>query len=116
MKRRLAWTGIWLAIGALLWLPLTSVALCLALRTLDRTTPWVLPIAAFYYWRDFGGAPAVAHWLPLCAVRRRHPGRGTGLVRPVLAREADACAWRARARRRPRRAGPCPTCMAAPTG
>ena len=68
MKRRLAWTGVWLAIGAMAWLPLTSVALCLALRTLDRTTPWALPIAAFYYWRDFSGAPAVAHWLPLCAI------------------------------------------------
>jgi len=67
MKRRLAWTGIWLAIGALCWLPLTSVALCLALRTLDRTGLWVLPIAAFYYWRDFSGMPAVARWLPLCA-------------------------------------------------
>jgi type IV secretion system protein VirD4 len=67
MRRRLAWTGIWLAIGALLWLPLTSVALCLALRTLNRTSPFVLPVAAYYYWRDFGGTPAVAFWLPLCA-------------------------------------------------
>jgi type IV secretion system protein VirD4 len=67
MKHRLAWSGVWLAIGALLWLPLTSVALCLALRTLDQTSPWVLPMAAFYYWRDFGGLPAVAHWQPLCA-------------------------------------------------
>ena len=67
MKRRLAWTGIWLAIGALCWLPLASVALCLALRTLDQSTFWMLPIAAFYYWRDFSGVPAVAHWLPLCA-------------------------------------------------
>jgi type IV secretion system protein VirD4 len=66
MKRRLAWTGVWLAVGALLWLPMTSVALCFALRTLDRTNAWALPIAAFYYWRDYGGTPAVAHWLPLC--------------------------------------------------
>src|SRR5271170_4566533 len=67
MKRRLARTGVWLAIGALLWLPMTSVALCLALRTLDRISPWVLPVAAYHYWHDFGGTPAVAFWLPLCA-------------------------------------------------
>lgn len=67
MKQRLIWAGVWLAFGALLWLPLTSVALCLALRTLNVTSPWVLPFAAFYYWRDFSSAPSVAHWLPLCA-------------------------------------------------
>jgi type IV secretion system protein VirD4 len=68
MKRRLAWTGFWLVIGALVWLPIASIALCLALRTLDQTNSWAVPIAAFYYWRDYGGTPAVAHWLPVCAV------------------------------------------------
>ena len=58
MTRRLRWTGIWLAIGALAWLPLTSVALCLALRTLARISPWALPVVAFYYWRDFSDVPA----------------------------------------------------------
>jgi hypothetical protein len=67
LKRRLIWAGIGLVLGALLWLPLTSVALCFMLGTLDTTSPWVLPLAAFFYWRDFGTAPIVAHWLPLCA-------------------------------------------------
>ena len=67
MTSRLTWTAAWLLFGALLWLPLTSVALCVALRTWDRTSPWVLPFAAFYYWRDHGGAPGVARWLPVCA-------------------------------------------------
>src|SRR5207244_10652424 len=57
-----------LVLGAVLWLPLTSVALCFALKTLATTSPWMVPIAAFFYWRDFGGLPIVAHWLPLCAV------------------------------------------------
>jgi type IV secretion system protein VirD4 len=68
LKRRLIWAGIGLVLGALLWLPLTSVALCFKLGTLDTTSPWVLPLAAFFYWREFGNAPIVAHWLPLCAV------------------------------------------------
>jgi type IV secretion system protein VirD4 len=67
MKRRLIRTGPWLVAGALLWLPMTSVALCIALRTLDRISASALPVAAFYYWRDHGGTPPVARWLPLCA-------------------------------------------------
>ena len=68
MKRRLIWAGVGLALGALLWLPLTSVALCYALGTLDTVSPPVLPIAAFLYWHSFGNTPPVAYWLPLCAV------------------------------------------------
>ena len=78
MKHRLIRAGFWLVLGALIWLPLTSVALCIALRTLDQTSPWALPAAAFFYWRDYGGTPAVAHWLPLCAA-------GAGLVALVPA-------------------------------
>src|SRR3954454_16999429 len=67
MKPRLIWAGAGLGFGALLWLPIASVALCLALRTFDVTSRWVLPFAAFLYWRDYGTVPIVAHWLPLCA-------------------------------------------------
>ena len=100
MRRRLFWSGIWLAIGALFWLPLTSVSLCLALRTLDQTNPWVLPVAAFWYWRDFGGAPAVAHWLPLCAI-------GAGIL--VLAPAYCALFWPESQRLRVARAGQTPS-------
>lgn len=47
---------------------MTSVALCGALGTLGAVDKWVLPIAAFFYWRDHQTVPLVAHWLPLCAV------------------------------------------------
>jgi len=96
MRRRLAWTGVWLAIGALLWLPLTSVALCFALGTLDRISPFVLPMAAYHYWRDFGGRPAVAFWLPLCA-------GGAGLL--ALAPAWCALFWPGSRRLRAARAG-----------
>ena len=78
MKHRLIRAGLWLVVGALIWLPLTSVALCIALRTLGQTSPWALPVAALFYWRDYGGTPAVARWLPLCA-------GGAGLVALVPA-------------------------------
>lgn len=68
MSRRLAWSGGLAAIGAAAWLPLASTALCTTLGTLGQTDPWVLPVAAFFYWRDYGDAPAVAHWLPICAI------------------------------------------------
>ena len=115
MKRRLAWTGFWLVIGALVWLPIASVALCLALRTLDRTSSWALPIAAFYYWRDYSGTPAVAHWLPVCAV-------GAGLLAlvpacvPCSGPRTSAYVSRSWGRNPPLRVGRCPTYMVAPTG
>ena len=99
MKRRLAWTGIWLVIGAVLWLPTTSVALCLALRTLDQTSSWAVPIAAFYYWRDYSGTPAVAHWLPLCAA-------GAGFL--VLTPAWCALFWPAKPRLRAAKPGQAP--------
>src|ERR1700712_5637897 len=68
MKARLPWVGGGLVFGALLWLPLTSVALCIMLGTVQRMPPVSVPLAAWFYWRDYGDLPVVAHWLPLCAV------------------------------------------------
>jgi len=100
VKRRLAWSASWLAFGALLWLPLTSVALCAALHTLDRTEPSVLPIVAFYYWRDHAGSPGVARWLPVCA-------GGAGLL--GLAPACCALFWPGGQRLRAARAGQKPS-------
>lgn len=68
MSRRLAWSGGLAAVGAAAWLPLASTALCTTLGRLRQTDPWVLPVAGFFYWRDYGAEPSVAHWLPVCAV------------------------------------------------
>jgi len=67
VKARLIRAGVALVLGAVLWLPLASVALCAILGTLRQTDPWVLPVAGFYYWRDYGAVPAVARFLPVCA-------------------------------------------------
>jgi len=67
VKHRLAWIGAWLVVGLILWLPLASVLLCLALKSVRHVSPITLPFAAFYYWRDYGDAPAVMRWMPLCA-------------------------------------------------
>lgn len=67
MKRRFVWAGGAFLLGVVLWLPVTSVALCFVLRTLPGIDPWVLPIAAYLYWRDYGTSAVVAWWLPLCA-------------------------------------------------
>ena len=68
MRGRLLASAALLGVGALAWLPLSSVALCAALRTLRQTDPWAVPLAAYTYWHDYGDNPAVAHWLPLCAM------------------------------------------------
>ena len=67
MRGRFAWAGGAFLVGAALWLPATSFALCYALGTLAGTKLRVLPIAAYLYWRDYGASAAVAWWLPLCA-------------------------------------------------
>ena len=67
MMGRYGWAGSALVVGAALWLPATSVALCYALGTLPGTKLQVLPIAAYLYWRDYGASAVVAWWLPLCA-------------------------------------------------
>ena len=67
MRRRTA-LAISAAIGALLWEPLTSVAMCGLLGTLGAVSKWVLPLAAYYYWRDHSAEPLVAYWFPLAAV------------------------------------------------
>ncbi len=67
MKRRLLATTAALGIGAALWLPLTSFALGTALHTWNSLSPWVAPVSAYFYWRDYSGLPAVAKWLPICA-------------------------------------------------
>ena len=85
-----------LVLGAVLWLPLTSVALCFALKTLTTTSPWMLPVAAFFYWRDFGGMPIVTHWLPLCAA-------AAGMVATVPA--VCILCWPENRRLRPARLG-----------
>ena len=64
---RLRATTAALAVGAALWLPMTSMALGTALHTLDGMNPLVAPVSAFFYWRDYRDAPAVARWLPICA-------------------------------------------------
>src|SRR3954451_5631505 len=46
---------------------MASVALCIGLGTLDVTPPWVLPFAAFFYWRGYRGGPIGAPWVPPCA-------------------------------------------------
>ena len=66
MKRGSAF-ALSLALGVLLWLPMTSVALCVALRTLETVDRRILLGAAYFYWRDFRTVPLVAWWLPLCA-------------------------------------------------
>jgi len=96
MKSRLIWTGIMLVLGALLWLPMTSVALCALLKTLWSNDPWVLPYAAFYYWRDYGNDPLVAWFLRLSA-----GGAGLVALLPALA----ALCWPASRRMRPARPG-----------
>ena len=65
--KRFAWAGAAFLVGATLWLPATSVALCYALGTLPSTKLTVLPIAAYLYWRDHGASSLVVWWLPLCA-------------------------------------------------
>ena len=65
--KRLAWTGGAFLVGAALWLPATSIALCYVLGTLPNTKLHVLPISAYLYWRDYGASAVVAWWLPLCA-------------------------------------------------
>lgn len=67
MKRRLSWAVGAFLIGAVSWLPATSVALCYVLGTLPSTKLHVLPIAAYFYWRNYGANAVVAWWLPLCA-------------------------------------------------
>ena len=67
MRRRTA-LAISAALGALLWEPLTSVAMCGLLGTLGAVSKWVLPLAAYYYWRDHSAEPLVAYWFPLAAV------------------------------------------------
>ena len=79
MKGRYAWAGAAFLVGAVLWLPATSVALCYALGTLPGTKLQVLPIAAYLYWRDFGGSGVVAWWLPLCAA-----GAGVLILLPAF--------------------------------
>ena len=66
MKRGSAF-ALSLALGVLLWLPMTSVALCVALGTLETVDRRILLGAAYFYWRDFRTVPLVAWWLPLCA-------------------------------------------------
>ena len=68
VSRRLRWSGGLLGAGAVAWLPLASTALCTSLHTLHDTSPWTIPVAAAVYWWDYSDNPAVAHWLPICAV------------------------------------------------
>jgi len=68
VSRRLRWSGGLLGAGAVAWLPLASTALCTSLGTLRQTDPWSVPVAAAVYWWDYGDNPAVAHWLPICAI------------------------------------------------
>lgn len=96
MSRRLAWSGGLTAMGAAAWLPLASTALCTTLGTLRQTDPWVLPVAGFFYWRDYGTNPAVAHWLPICAV-------AAAVVAAIPA--FMALCWPESCRLRPARAG-----------
>lgn len=96
MKARLIWTGAMLVLGAALWLPMTSLALCVVLKTLWQNDPWVLPVAAFYYWRDFGNDPVVANLLRLCAA-------GAGMV--ALLPAFCALCWPESHRMRPARPG-----------
>jgi len=96
MKARLIWTGIMLVLGALLWLPMTSVALCALLKTLHTNDPWVLPYVAYYYWRDYGTNPTVVRFLHLSAA-------GAGLVALVPA--VCALCWPQSRRMRPARPG-----------
>jgi len=67
VKRRLLATTAALGIGAAVWVPLTSFALGTALHTWDSLNPWVAPVSAYFYWRDYRALPAVAKWLPICA-------------------------------------------------
>jgi type IV secretion system protein VirD4 len=67
MKFRAALSGGLLAVGAAAWFPMTSLGTTLALHTYGRTDPAILPLAAYYYWRDFGAVPAVSHALTLSA-------------------------------------------------
>ena len=66
MKERLPWAAALLLAGVVAWLPMVSVGMCLALQTLDRTPPDILPYAALLYWKEFGTEPLVQHWFPLC--------------------------------------------------
>ena len=65
MKRRLRWAAGFAVAGAVAWFPMTSVGTTLLLRTYDRTSAAVLPVAAYYYWRDHRTIPQVANALPL---------------------------------------------------
>ena len=67
MKRRLLAIAAALGLGAAMWLPLTSFALGTALHTWDSMSPWIAPVSAYFYWRDYSAMPAVAKWLPICA-------------------------------------------------
>jgi type IV secretion system protein VirD4 len=65
-------------LGGIAWLPLTSAALHVAL---PWTTPPSVsgPAPAYYYWRDYRDRPAIARWLPPCAL-----GSGLVVLTPAL--------------------------------
>ena len=102
MMARYGWAGASvLLVGAVLWLPATSVALCYALGTLPGTKLQVLPIAAYLYWQGLwriGCRGVVAAALcgrssgagPCCQPSPSYAGRRAGRLR--LAR-----AWRGHA-------------------
>lgn len=78
-RRQIAACAV-LVLGLMLWLPVASIALVVMLGVLKQIDYRVLPIAFFYYWRDSGAIPRVAHFLPIAAV-----AAGMICVLPVLA-------------------------------
>jgi hypothetical protein len=88
-----------LAVGAVAWLPMTSLGTTLALHTFNRIEAGTLPVAAYYYWRDFGTVPSVSRALALSAA-----GAGTLATLPAFL----ALCWPASRRLRGARRGEVP--------
>jgi len=68
VKRRLIAAAVLLGIGAVLWFPVLSGIMYGALRlkkVLPSADPWMVPLSAFFFWRDYADLPAVTKlWKP----------------------------------------------------
>lgn len=59
MSRKAAVSLFLAGVGILLWLPATSALVVLLLHRWGELPPSVVPLAALYFWRDYGGLPSV---------------------------------------------------------